>query len=147
MQRLSMAGWFLTAALVTGMLPGCAEVVAQQAAGEGLAGVAGTKPPAPAGRTNARTDWRAYYAYSRSIWAEIQGDLDAAMMWSREGLRFDPTSLALRSNLTSTLLKKGDFRGAIQEGEEALAQAPDDVNAHLLLDQCLDNPTAPQTIV
>ncbi|HEX7513119.1 MAG TPA: hypothetical protein VF464_07075, partial [Candidatus Methylomirabilis sp.] len=62
MQRLSMAGWILTAALATGMLPGCAEVVAQQAAGEGPAGAAGTRPPAPAGRTNARTDWRAYYA-------------------------------------------------------------------------------------
>ena len=131
MKRLSMAGWMLAAGLTVGLLPGCTEVVAQQAGGNPTESE-GTKP-SPTRRVSERTDWRAYYAYSRGVWAEIQGDLDAAVMWSREALRYDPTSLTLRLNVTSALLKKGDFRGAIREGDEILAQDSDNVQAHLLL--------------
>jgi len=84
-------------------------------------------------RVDTRADRRSYYAYSRSVWAEIQGDLEAAVQWSREALRFDPSSRVVRNHLASVLLKKGDFRAAIHEGEEILAQSPNDVQAHLLL--------------
>src|SRR5574337_789178 len=84
-------------------------------------------------RTDARVDQRAYYAYSRSVWAELQGNLEEAIRWEREALRYDPGSLNLRTHLAWLLLRKGDFRGAIQEGEEVLSLTPDNVQAHLLM--------------
>jgi len=104
MQRFTVATWILGAALAAGLLPGCADVIAEQ--GGVSMDPRGASSPV---RVDTRADRRAYYAYSRSVWAEIQGDLEAAVQWSREALRFDPTSRVVRNHLASVLLKKGDF--------------------------------------
>ncbi|MBP2673097.1 MAG: hypothetical protein H6Q85_3163, partial [candidate division NC10 bacterium] len=128
MRRFATATWILGAAFAAGLLPGCADVIAEQ--GRVSADPRGASAPV---RGDTRADRRAYYAYTRSVWAEIQGDLEAAVQWGREALRFDPSSRMVRNHLASVLLKKGDFRAAIHEGEEILAQSPNDVQAHLLL--------------
>ena len=64
MQRFSVATWMLGAALAAGLLPGCADVIAEQ--GGVSADPRGASAPV---RVDARADRRAYYAYSRSVWA------------------------------------------------------------------------------
>ena len=101
MQRFSVATWTLATTLAAGLLPGCAEVIAEQ--GGASAEPRGIAAPV---RADTRADRRAYYAYTRSVWAEIQGDLDAAVQWGREAVRFDSSSRVVRNHLASVLLKK-----------------------------------------
>src|SRR3990172_1544580 len=115
-----------------GLLGGCAQGLLPR--GEGRLSEAGHATLAPSVvRNDPRVDQRAYYAYSMSVWAELQGDPDAAVRWGQQALKADPTSVNLRIHLASLYLKKGDFHAALQEGEEVLNLAPNHVQAHLVM--------------
>ncbi len=107
-----------TILLAVGLLSGCAGY-AGQPGGLRVSEVGGLNLTASQVRTDPRVDQGAYYAYSRSVWAELQGNLEEAVRWEREALRYDPTSLHLQTNLAWLLLKAGDFRGAIQGGKRS----------------------------
>ena len=85
MGRYRTTRWISAASLAVALLPGCADVIAEQRSNRSDPRAAGAT--AVSARGESRGDRRAYYAYSRSVWAEIQGDLDAAVMWSREAIR------------------------------------------------------------
>jgi len=69
----------------------------------------------------------AYYFLGHALY-EL-GQLEPARDAYRAAVRVSPAYLGARVALSQTLRMLGDFRGAIQEGEAALRQAPDDGDA------------------
>jgi len=127
---MSSRAWAIVVA--GGLLGGCAQGLVPR--GEGRLSEAGQSTLVPSAvRNDPRVDQRAYYAYSMSVWAELQGDPDAAVRWGQQALKADPTSVNLRIHLASLYLKKGDFHAALLEGEEVLNLAPNHVQAHLVM--------------
>ena len=81
----------------------------------------------------ARINQEAYYRFTRSMLAERGGDLEGAIRWLRDALRYDPSALTLRTELAVLYLKKNDFAGTIRAAEDVLALSPDHGPTLLLL--------------
>jgi len=50
-----------------------------------------------------------------------RGDLEGAIRWLRDALRYDPNALTLRTELVALYVKKDDFAGAVRAAEDVLA--------------------------
>lgn len=64
-----------------------------------------------------RLHWRLWYA----DWLAAQGRLEEAAVQAGEAKRIDPTEPRVYSAMASLRFLRGDYRGAIQEGEKATA--------------------------
>lgn len=74
-------------------------------------------------KTNPQNPY-AYYFLGHALY-EL-GQLEPARDAYRAAVRLSPAYLGARVALSQTLRMLGDLRGAIEEGEKALKQAPDD---------------------
>src|SRR3990172_2680532 len=75
----------------------------------------------------------AYYHYLMATLAELQYDFDKSIAEYKIALQYDPDSAYLLNNLASVSLRKGDLKGAIFYGEEAVRNDPTYVPARVQL--------------